>query len=223
MGESMPDAVLFDLDGLLIDTETCDFVAWEELYAHHGQTLTLDEYCHNAGLYGCWDRLYDDLAMVAAVNAADLHAWRAPRFEALVRKEMAPRPSLAALLDRLDRHGTAMGVASSSDRDWVARLLNGMEIRERFRTVVTGDDVRKRKPAPDIYLLATAQVGAAPERTVALEDSAHGIAAARSAGLRVIAVPNRVTARQDLSHAHLRVGGLEEVTMELLESLLARP
>lgn len=214
------EAVLFDLDGLLVDTESCDYVSWRELYEFHGEELTLEAYCCHAGLYGSWDRLYGELAGRAGVETDHLHRRRLPRFEALVEELLVLSPGLDRLLSELEAHGAPCAVASSSDRDWIVRMLDGMGIRHRFAAVVSGEDVLRRKPAPDIYLQAAARLGAAPERAVALEDSAHGIASARAAGIRVVAVPNPVTARQDLSQADAWVPELGEITVSYLLGLI---
>src|SRR5919107_412687 len=115
----LPDAVIFDMDGLLVDTETCDYEAWRELHEAHGVELTLPDYCYNAGLYGSWERMYADLASASGVTAEELHAKREPRFRALVHDCLRPSPELVQLLRSLREHGVQRGIASSSDSDWV--------------------------------------------------------------------------------------------------------
>jgi HAD superfamily hydrolase (TIGR01509 family) len=212
-------AVIFDVDGLLIDTETCDYEAWRELYAAHGIDLTLADFCHTAGLYGSWERAYEELSSQVGVPAEELHARREPRFRELVQNCLAPSPELLRLLDEVEAAGVALGVASSSDSDWVAYLLEGLGIRDRFRAVATGHDVEHRKPAPDVYLLAAQRLGVDPRRCVALEDSVHGIEAAQAAGMRVVVIPNPISVHQDLTRADARVQHFGEVTVELLTSL----
>lgn len=216
----LPQAVIFDVDGLLVDTETADYHAWRELHEEFGVPLSLDEYCYSAGLYGSWEKMYADLSAVCGLPEDELHARRSPRFKALVAELLQPTPELTGLLQRLREHEIRRGVASSSDADWVAYLLGGLKIRGEFGAVVTGDDVTHRKPAPDVYQLAAERLGVDPRQCVALEDSAHGIAAAQAAGLRAIAVPNSVSRHQDLSGADARVAHLGEVSLELLRGLL---
>jgi beta-phosphoglucomutase-like phosphatase (HAD superfamily) len=93
-------------------------------------------------------------------------------------------------------------------------------VRVLMAAVVTGDDVAARKPAPDVYLAAASRLGAAPAECVAIEDSAVGVAAAVAAGIRCIAVPNRLTLRHDLSHAHARYATLADVDPDCLAALL---
>jgi HAD superfamily hydrolase (TIGR01509 family) len=215
----LPEAVIFDVDGLLVDTETCDYEAWRELHEEHGLTLTLEEYCNDAGLYGTWERRYATLAEVVGHTAEDLHARRQPRFRELVAARLCPSQELLDLLARLRERRVQRGIASSSDADWVRYLLEGLGIAAEFEAMATGPEVTRRKPAPDVYLLAASRLGVDPRRCVALEDSAHGIEAAQAAGLRVITIPNAVSAHQDLSAADARVQHFGEVTWELLRRL----
>jgi len=216
----LPEAVIFDMDGLLVDTETCDFEAWRELHEQHGVELTLADYCNNAGLYGTWDRMYETLAQASGRTAVELHAWRAPRFRDLVHACLCPTPELRLLLDSLRDAGVKRGIASSSDSDWVAYLVDGLGLRADFQAIATGHDVERRKPAPDVYLLAAERLGVDPRRCVALEDSRHGVEAAQAAGLRVVAIPNSISRHQDLSAADARVEHFGEVTLDLLGALV---
>lgn len=217
----LPEAVIFDMDGLLVDTETCDYQAWRELHEAHGVELTLEEYAFNAGLYGTWERMYEALAPKAGVSASDLHARREPRFRELVEACLEPSPELVQFLDLLREAEIRRGVASSSDSDWVEYLLQGLGIRDEFSVIVTGHDVEHRKPAPDLYLLAAERLQVDPRRCVALEDSTHGLQAARAAGMQAIAIPNSVSSYQDLSHAHMRVTHFGDVTLDLLRTLIS--
>ena len=96
-------------------------------------------------------------------------------------------------------------------------------LRARFSAIVTGDVVSRRKPAPDVYLEAARQLGVNPSRAVAIEDSAPGVAAARAAGMAVVAIPQWLTETHDLSAAHLLVAHAGELTVERLEQLLREP
>jgi len=214
------EAVIFDMDGVLVDTETADFQAWQELFDAHGHALSLEEYCDHAGQYGSWDRLYALLSDGCGRSPADLHADRGPRFQALVAERLRPEPALTRLLAEIRAAELRSGVATASDREWVEYLLAGIGLEAEFHAVVTGDDVARRKPAPDAYLAVVEALGVAPAACVALEDSRTGIEAARSAGLRVVAVPNAISRAQDLSAAHQRVEGLHEVTLALLRELI---
>jgi len=218
----LPAAVIFDMDGLLVDTETCDYEAWRELHEAHGVELSMAEYCYSAGLYGSWERMYEDLAGRSGVSPEELHRRREPRFRERVEACLRPAPELVALLGELRSQGVKRGIASSSDSDWVAYLVDGLGLRGEFQTIATGHDVARRKPAPDVYLLAAERLAVDPRRCVALEDSAHGVAAAHAAGMRAIAIPNSVSRHQDLSAADARVAHFGDVTLDLLRELVAR-
>ena len=215
----LPEAVLFDMDGLLVDTETCDYQAWKELHDEHGLELTLPEYCYNAGMYGSWDRMYENIGRVTGIAPAELHARRGPRFEELVRERLAPSPELLQLLSDLKSNRIRCGIASSSDTEWVSYLVDGLGLRAEFETITTGPEVAHRKPAPDLYLLAAERLGVNPARCVALEDSAHGLQAARAAGMYAIAIPNSVSRHQDLSMASAEVAHFGKVTLDFLRDL----
>src|SRR5688500_14380002 len=146
----LPQAVLFDMDGLLIDTETCDYEAWRELHEAHGLELSLQEYCYNAGLYGSWERMYAELSAACERTPEELHAIREPRFRELVQVCLRPSPELVSLLAALRTHGVKRGIASSSDADWVDYLLEGLVLKGEFQAVATGHEVEHRKPAPDV-------------------------------------------------------------------------
>jgi HAD superfamily hydrolase (TIGR01509 family) len=219
---ALPEALIFDMDGLLVDTETCDYEAWRELHAAHGVELSLPDYCHHAGMYGSWDQMYAALSEASGVPADALHARREPRFREMVAQALEPSPELLRLLRELETSGVKRAIASSSDSDWVAYLLDGLGIRSAFQAIATGHDVVNRKPAPDLYLLAARRIEADPRRCVALEDSVHGVQAAQAAGMRVIAIPNVVSAHQDLSAADARVEHFGDVTLEMLEGLVRR-
>jgi HAD superfamily hydrolase (TIGR01509 family) len=216
----LPEAVIFDVDGLLVDTETCDYEAWRELHEAHGLELSVADYCHNAGLYGTWERMYETISQISGHSPEALHARRDPRFRELVHACLRPAPELVSLLQALTVRGVKRGIASSSDSDWVAYLVDGLGLLQEFQAVVTGHDVARRKPAPDVYLLAAERLGVRPQRCVALEDSTHGIQAARAAGMRVITIPNPISVHQDLSLADRCVPHFGDVTLGLLETLM---
>ncbi len=214
-------AVILDLDGLMVDSEPVHQRAFERLLARHGidRQFTVEEY----GRYfvgipvtenAQWLAAHFDLKDAPEVFIAE----REKIYEELLGDpaNLIPMPGLFGLLDALSARGMPLGVASGSPRNQVDAILSGLRIAARFRAVVAGDDVPRTKPAPDVYLRATEELGSAPVRCVAIEDSATGITAAKAAGLYAIAVPNRYTAHQDLSRADARAESLDRV-MALIE------
>lgn len=183
-------AVIFDNDGLLLDTEAAWTRAEEELFARRGRAFTAE---HKGALIGT----------SGTTSAARLEAMldRPGEGEALshelhelvmaeVVAGVPPREGALELVDALRAEGVPLAVASNSRREFVEHVLAGAGLLNgRFDAVVTADDVAEPKPAPDLYLAACAALGAAPGRSAALEDSPVGVASALAAGLYVVAVP----------------------------------
>ena len=134
---------------------------------------------------------------------------------------LVPMPGVVRLVSEARSLGVACGIASSSPADWVVGFLAQMGIADRFDPIVTCDMVRSPKPAPDLYLEACRLLSVEPGQAVALEDSVHGVAAAKTAGLFCVAVPNAVTGSFDFSRADMQVPSLEQVDVAKLGALLA--
>jgi HAD superfamily hydrolase (TIGR01509 family) len=184
------DAVIFDNDGLLLDTEEAWTRAEETLFARRGRVFTLD---HKRSLIGS--------ARAAAAKKLEVMLELGGEGEALmdelhglVMEEalagVEPRPGALELLERLLAAGVPVAVASNSQREFVERTLADAGLLDgRFSAVVSVEDVEHPKPAPDIYLEACRRLGAEPGMCTALEDSPTGVAAAVAAGMYVIGVP----------------------------------
>jgi HAD superfamily hydrolase (TIGR01509 family) len=157
-----------------------------------------------------------------AALVARREARRLPAIEAL-----AACDGVADLLDAADAAGVPAAVASSSASDWVVPHLERLGLRHRFRAVVTRDDVdgniARTKPAPDLFLVAAARLGADPARCVVLEDSPNGIAAGRAAGMAVVAVPGPVTRPLDFGAADRVVDSLADLDIVALGALVPAP
>ena len=185
-----PEAVIFDNDGLLLDTEDAWTRAEETLFARRGRVFTHD---HKRSLLGS----------AGAVAARKLEAMLElegagerlmDELQKLVMEEalagVAPRPGALDLIERLRAAGVPIAVASNSRREFVERTLGSAGLLDgRFNAVVSAEDVAHPKPAPDIYLEAARRLGAEPSNCVALEDSPTGVAAAVAAGMQAIGVP----------------------------------
>jgi HAD superfamily hydrolase (TIGR01509 family) len=214
-------AVVFDMDGLIIDTEWPDYQSWQEIYVEYGHELPLEEWVPYVGLWGPPLNLYERLEVLVgeAIDGVALRERRRARCDELVRAGMAPMAGFDALMERLTAHDYGRGLASTSSRDWVDFVVDGLSARRHFHAIVAGDEVAARKPAPDVYLRAAERLAVVPEECLALEDSAPGVASAKAAGMACIAVPNRVTRYQDLSGADRQVEHLGEISLDLLRSL----
>jgi HAD superfamily hydrolase (TIGR01509 family) len=218
------DAVVFDFDGLILDTEAPIFAAWCAAFETLGcPPPTIEQWSVWIGTDT------DDAALVEALLAGAqrpvdldaIHAARRARRDELLAAE-AVRPGVMAWIDEAAAAGFGVAIASSSDDAWVLGHLERLGVRGRFDHVVCAGNGRPAKPAPDTYLGACAALGVDPRRAVAIEDSPHGIAAAKRAGLACIVVPSPITESLDLSAADLRLGSLADCSLtEALERIAA--
>jgi HAD superfamily hydrolase (TIGR01509 family) len=184
------DAVVFDNDGLVLDTEHAWTRAEEGLFARHGQVFTAE---HKRELLGT-SRAESAAILERQLGLPGAGFELMEELHVLVMDELGggvpPRPGALELLAAVRAAGLPVGLASNSSREFVERALSVAGLANgHFDVVVSADEVAAPKPAPDLYLAACAALGAAPERAAALEDSPPGVASARAAGLFVIAVP----------------------------------
>jgi HAD superfamily hydrolase (TIGR01509 family) len=206
-------AVIFDMDGLLLDTETLWHSAEVELFARHGGEFTWDDKMAVIGTsYDFTADYFADRLDLPRERGQELVTEMISLMHELVRRSVDARPGAIELVDGLRALGVPLGLASNSPRFLVDDALATAGLSDAFDAIVTSDDVDHAKPAPDIYLLACDRLAVAPADALALEDSASGVAAAKAAGLTCIAVPQ--FAETDVSAADRIVDSLEE----LLES-----
>ncbi len=213
-------AVVFDFDGLIVDSETPDFEAHRQIFAEHGVTLTAGEWLDEIGTVdpsrNWFERLSERIGR--PLDTAALREEKHRRFWRVVIME--PMPGIRRLLDELAAAGVPLGLASSSDLSWIGRATTMVDVARYFRVIVTGEDVARRKPDPEPYLLAAQRLGLPPARCVAIEDSECGLTAARAAGMKTAVIPHWLTEMQDLSAADLRVASAEELNVETLARLI---
>jgi HAD superfamily hydrolase (TIGR01509 family) len=213
----MITTVIFDLDGLLADTEKLHWRAYHEALKAHGAVLAESEYFEH------WVRAGKGIGDWVARHGLNLdplalRAHKSKRYLELLATELRPMAGALELLKQL--HGKkTLALASSSYRDAVDGVLQGLGITHYFRAIVTGLDVARVKPAPDIFLAAARQTGAMPFQCLVLEDAEKGVLAALAAGMSCIAVPTEQTQHHDFSRATRICSSLSEVTLELIDSL----
>jgi HAD superfamily hydrolase (TIGR01509 family) len=206
-------AIVFDFDGLVLDTETSVYTAWAEAFDAHGAPLTLDEWCTEVGSEGVLD--LDAMLQDRATRAVDLdtmHETRRARRDEMLATETL-MPGVEQWLEDARACGMGIAIASSSEIEWVHGHLTRLGVRDRFGHVSCRNESVPPKPAPDVYLRACAALGVAPHDALAVEDSPNGVAAAKAAGLRCVAVPNGITAALDFSAADLVVESLAECSL----------
>ena len=208
--------LLFDFDGLVVDTETPSLAAWQELYREHGHELPLDRWATVIGTVGAWDPfdLLEELA--GPVDREALDARRLARELELGEIEQL-RPGMLDYLEEARRRGLHTAIVSSSSRRWVDGHLGRLERAADFDVIVTADhDPERAKPRPTLYLEALDRLGLAADEAVAFEDSPNGVRAAKAAGLYCVAVPNGVTATLALDDAAAVVPSLAELPLSEL-------
>jgi len=204
-------ALIFDFDGLILDTEWPEFASWRKVFADHSQTLAVRDYMHVVGTPpGSADfRGTLEKRLGRPLDWGPLDAARAGH-RARLAGEMEVLPGVRELMVQGASRGWRVGVASNSTEKWVFGHLRAHGLDAWVETMRTRDNVPSLKPAPDPYLLACRDLDADPARSLAFEDSAIGVASAAAAGLRVVAVPNRITRHHDLGAAHEVVKSLQE-------------
>jgi len=211
-------ALIFDFDGLLVDTESTALLAWREQFDVHELAFPLEVWHRYIGSQGSQQAMVEQLRL-GGKQVADLELlgeWR-ERHNRIV-SSVPLRAGVEAFLDDAAAAGARFAVASSATRDWLDLQLGRLGIRDRFAVVCARDNGRV-KPAPDIYLAAIASLGVEAADAIAFEDSPNGIAAAKAAGLYCVAVPNPVTAELPLGHADLRVESFTEISYAELVDL----
>ena len=215
-------ALVFDFDGLILDTEWSEFVTVQTEFHAHGVDLELDQWRHRVGRadnphWSTW------LAEVAE-GPVDIDAVRARRLEAhhaRIRQEEV-LPGVVDLLDAAAAAGVPAAVASSSHTSWVEPHLERVGLLERFAVIRCCDHVALGKPAPDLYLAVADALGVDPARSVALEDSQHGSTAAHAAGFVCVVAPNAVTRVPEFPDADLVVDSLADVDLAALAALVVQ-
>ncbi len=214
------DALVFDFDGLILDTEWTKFTAVSEAFADHGVELPIADWRDVVGRTDArhWTEWLEEA--IGRPVARDVVRSKAMTRSLGLLADEAIRPGVVELLDAAQRRGIRLAVASSSPRDWVEPHLDRLGLLTRFEFVVTRDDVGATKPAPDLYVAAMAALGASGSRSVAFEDSTHGCTSAVTAGLLCVVAPNRLTVTQDFSQADLVVSSLAEVDVATLVALV---
>lgn len=211
----MFSAVIFDLDGVIADTESVQLRAINLLLHPFGHSLPQEE----------WAREYVGHPIEEDVRAIQTRFGLETPLEILSERRrilyrnllqdgagLQTLPGLDAFLEGLRERQIPLAIASGSPRADIETVLRTLNLSERFNAIAAADEVAQPKPAPDVYLLATARLKIQAHECLAIEDSATGIASAKSAGLRVAAIPSAYTRHQDLSKADVLVGGFHELS-----------
>ena len=214
-GDRAFDAVVFDLDGVIVGTEPIIHEVWVEMFARYGCSFTLEEWSAGVGS----DHGFDPFATLAERSALPLSPAaelrrQIERNEELLLEDLSPLPGVREWIEGADRLGMGVAVASSSPLLWVEGRLADVGLDSHFVVVSCLNGHLAAKPEPDLYLDTCSRLHVEPARAIAVEDSANGLQSARSAGLACVAVPNTMTRHHDLSAADLLVESLAAMPIE---------
>lgn len=213
-------ALVFDFDGLILDTETPWVDAYSDVHALHGVSFDRDLFMHSVGHVDCPFDPWDGFGAGRDRGALDSEM----RFYKQIRILAQPiLPGVVAMLDEARARGLAVALASNSPRLHCDQHLRRIGLRDRFHFLGCREDVASPKPEPDLYRLAVERLGLQPQEAIAFEDSFAGSLAAKRAGLWCVAVPNPASAHHDFSHVDLRVDSMADVTLEGLIGQFSRP
>jgi len=213
------DAVIFDLDGLMIDTEPLAQQAWDRVLQDHGRRLDSAIFSRMIGL-----RLTESSRVVKAAydletSTIDLAHKETFYMSQIMAQGIPTMPGLRRLITELERRRAPWAVATSSQRKYAVEVLGQLDLLEKCGGIAAGDEVEHGKPRPDVYLLAANRLDIDPEACLALEDSVPGINAASAAGMLAVAVPNGEASSMNFEVAAFVYDSLLEVMANLDELL----
>jgi len=217
-------AIVFDFDGTILDTETPDFQTWHEIYRCYDVVLPLDLWlkCVGGGTDEFDPHQHLEALLGRTIDRQRLRTVRRRQFLARVHAQPV-LPGVLELIAEAERRGLKLAVASSSDRNWVDSHLRRLGLRSRFLAIVTADDVERVKPDPALYRLAVKRLEVPPRQAVAIEDSYNGMLGAKGAGLRCVAVPNHITRNSDFSAADLQLDSIASIAADDLIDRFSDP
>lgn len=213
----MIKALVFDFDGLILETELPILLSWRELFGAHGLELPLEKWALNIGTA---EEAFDPILELECHLGRSLK--NDPLLERRQQRELEmilgqePLPGVVKTLQDARRLGLKIGLASSSSCQWVTGHLERLGLIEYFDCIQAKDDVHRTKPDPALFRSAVEILGVLPWEAIAFEDSPNGILAAKRAGLYCVAVPNALTRKLDTSQADLQLESLDQMPLEAL-------
>jgi len=223
--EEMIKALIFDFDGLILDTETTDFRVWQSIYREYGQEMLPETWGQVIGGYGISN--FDGAVHLAELvgDGVDVEKLRT-RFRSESDALILQQPVMPGVVDYLNNArvlGLRLAIASSSPHSWVDMHLARLGLADRFDFTICGDDVPlgRTKPHPDLFLKALAALNVETHEAIIFEDSPNGISAARAAGIFVVRVPNPITALLKTEKANLTLDSLVQIPLQKMLNDLA--
>lgn len=213
-------AVIFDLDGTVLDNEDVYKEAFIRVLKKYGIDGRNDEFAHarGIGLEKNWEHLKGSYTQLAGIEITQLVHETQDAYHSMM-DQISVRDGFKELREGLKEEGIVIALATSNNWWVVEDELEDLRLHEIFDSITTGEEVAERKPAPDIFLIAARKLEIEPEECVVIEDSPAGITAAKEAGMKVVAVTNEMTRREDIAKADLIVESFEELNPLVLNSL----
>lgn len=216
----MIKALIFDFDGLILDTETAEFHVWRDIYREYGQEMSAQTWGQNVGGYGI--SIFDAVSHLQnlvgyPLDQEGLHL----RFRRESANSIERQPVLPGVVDYLNEAkelDLKLAIASSSQHSWVDVHLRRLGLFEYFSTIICSDEVQRErtKPHPDLFLKVLEIMGVQAKEVIVFEDSPHGVVAAKAAGLFVVAIPNPITAELGVNGADITLSSLAALTLKAL-------
>jgi len=222
MTESLK-GIIFDFDGLILDTETPELEAWERAFSENGLIFPSETYLEGIGLVSDNHHVQDIIREMTGSSEAAQKINREYQQYVTQSQEMnQPRAGIMDLIDEAVERGLRLGIASSSYRVWVESNLERLGLLSYFEPICTRDDVAHSKPDPELYNLVLSRWNLKPQEVFVLEDSPNGIKAAKNAALFCVAVTNPITSRLDVSQADLIFSSFQDFTLQEIVINLAK-
>ena len=216
-------ALIFDFDGLILDTETPDYEVWQSIYREHGFELPREEWGKIIGTSLAYFDAAEHLALLSQGRLDSISLRDRHRTES--RALTLSKTVLPGVIDYLrdaQRLGLKLAIASSSSHAWVDTHAKRLGIFDSFDKIITSDEVgvARTKPYPDLFLLALEELKVRKNEAIVFEDSPNGVRAAQAAGIFVVAVPNSVTSQLSIENANLTLSSLADLSLpELLNKV----
>lgn len=217
----MIKAAIFDMDGLIVETESARSKAYERVLEEYGKEPLFEEsgLVHKVGIRG--DDAWEIILKRHNLNG-DIQELRERTREFyldILKNTIAPMPGLLALLQFLKKKNLPIALATGAKRSIAEYILDKLSIKHYFSVLITGDEVKRGKPDPACFIQASEKLHVIPEECLVLEDAEAGITGAKSIGMKVIAVPTQFTKKQDFSKADIIVDSLKKVNWKMILSL----
>ncbi len=214
----MITALIFDFDGLILDTETAEIITWQKIYTEYGHTFPMDDFIQTVGGYGVsnFDAAFHLHKLTNGSLKEDVMRQRFQNESGDEILRSPIRPGVMNLIAEAKRRRMKLAVASSSPHSWVDAHLTRLGLFQQFDIILCGDDVGKdrTKPNPDLFLMALKQLHVEANEAIIFEDSPNGVAAANAAGIAVVLAPNPTTARLPFKGNYLKLNSLAELSLD---------